>query len=53
VISVVQHPRELTRELVERHVVEFLREAWETSFRGPVTPSDRPIGFNVPPPHEP
>ena len=50
VIAVLAHPKELTRELVERHVVEFLREAWTTSFRGPGEPSDRPIGFNVPPP---
>jgi hypothetical protein len=48
VIDVYADPVELTREVVEKHVLEFLREALSTSIRGEPTPTDRPIGFVVP-----
>jgi hypothetical protein len=48
VLVVYQDPAEITRDVVQRHVLDFLSEAWETSFRGPSLPPDRPIGFTVP-----
>lgn len=48
VLSTFADPAELTKELVEKHVLEFLRESLATSIRGEPTPSDRPIGFVVP-----
>jgi hypothetical protein len=48
VIATFTDPAELTQELVEKHVVEFLRGALGTSIRGEPMPSDRPIGFVVP-----
>jgi hypothetical protein len=48
VIATFVDPGELTKELVEKHVTEFLREAITTSIRGEPMPSDRPIGFVVP-----
>lgn len=48
VLATYADPAELTKEVVEKHIVDFLREALATSIRGEPEPSDRPIGFVVP-----
>ena len=52
VVAVYQHPREISADIVERHVLDFLREALATSFRGPGQPADRPVGFTLPRPSQ-
>ncbi len=50
VIATFDDPRALDEATVKKHVLDFVREAWTTSFRGDAVPEDRPIGFTFPEP---